>query len=240
MNLLTPFDFVQKFETKQSIVYCGNAPSLKDEELGDWVDSHDIVIRINTLPCKEYMADTGNITNILVCNPYTCESSEQLPYIPDMLVICLFSLTRRGDNEKLKHWLNGNKVLISYIPDVVALNDSNHFEALTTGTYAINLLNRLLKPKSVSILGFTMFLGDTNHHYWSSIVPKGVRSHDFKIEAKIFISLINRLPGTTKITLTSDIFWVSKKVKVKLSDKILNKKMKNPRWTNESRRFWNF
>jgi hypothetical protein len=240
MNLLTPFDLVKKFETKQSIVYCGNAPSLKDEELGDWVDSHDIVIRINTLPSKEYTSDTGNITNILVCNPYTCESGEQLPYRSDMLVICLFSLTRRGDSEKLKFWLNGNKVLISYIPDVVALTDSNHFEALTTGTYAINLLNRLLKPKSVSILGFTMFLGDTNYHYWSSIVPKGVRSHDFMVEAKIFISLINRLPETTKITLTSDIFWVSKKVKVKLSNDILIKKMKNPRWTNESRRFWNF
>jgi len=241
MNLLTPFDFLKKFETKQSIVYCGNAPSLKDEKLGSWIDSHDIIIRINTLPDSKYFSDTGNKTQILVCNPYTCESSgEQLPYKPDMVVICLFSLTRRGDSDKLKFWLNGNKVLISYIPDIVALTDSNHFEALTTGTYAINLLNRLLKPNMVSILGFTMFLGDTNHHYWSDIVPKGVKSHDFKREAKIFISLINRLPVTTKITLTSDIFWVSKKVKMKLSGEILKKNMKNTRWNNESRCFWNF
>jgi len=240
MNILTPFDFIQRYDPRQSIIYCGNAPSLNDEELGKWVDSHDIVVRINSFPDQDYVTDTGAKTSILVCNPYTCENSDQLPYMPNMLVICLFSLTRRGDIDKFNHWLNGNQVLFSYIPDVVALDDNKHFEALTTGTYAINLLNRLLKPKSVSVTGFTMFLGDTNHHYWSKIVPKGIKSHDFIVEAKIFISLINRIPKTTKITLTSDIFWVAKKAKTKISGIVLEKNLKNPRWNNESRRFWNF
>lgn len=240
MTVLTPFDIVQRYETRKTIVYCGNAPSLKGEALGNWIDSHDIVVRINTLPDKEHLQDTGNKTSILVCNPYTCEMSEPLQFIPDMLVICLFSLTRRGDVVRFNYWLNGNQVLYSYIPDIVALDDNQHFESLTTGTYAVNLLNRLLKPKRVSITGFTMFLGDTNHHYWSKIVPKGTKSHDFKVEAKIFISLINSLPESTQLTLTSDIFWVAKKVKAKLSGNVVKRNMRNPRWNNENRRFWNF
>lgn len=241
MNQLNPFDLINTVAPKQSIVYCGNAPSLKGESLGEWVDSHDLVVRINKVPESNFKTDTGSKTDILVCNPYTCETSSKLPYSEEMLVICLFSLTRRGDLTRFKEWLNGNRVLYSYIPDIVALEDNRHFESLTTGTYAINLLNRLLKPKAVSITGFTMFLGDTSHHYWSSMTPKGVKSHSFIKEAKIFVSLINRLPESTKVTLTSDIYWVARKVKMKINKSNRTKKaMTNQRWDNESRYFWNF
>ncbi|PMJ78661.1 glycosyltransferase family 29 protein [Vibrio splendidus] len=241
MNQLNPFDLLNIIGPKKSIVYCGNAPSLKSESLGQWIDSHDVVIRVNKVPEPSFKSDTGGKTDILVCNPYTCETSPKLPYLEGMLVICLFSLTRRGDRTRFNEWLNGNRVLYSYIPDIVAIDDNRHFESLTTGTYAINLLNRILKPKAVSITGFTMFLGDTDHHYWTNLTPKGVKSHSFIEEAKIFVSLINRLPESTKVTLTSDIYWVSRKVKMKVKKSNITKKaMINTRWDNENRRFWNF
>lgn len=241
MNILNQFEFLNIFKPNSSVAFCGNAPSLSSESLGDWIDSHDIVVRMNKVPSPSYHKDVGAKTSILVCNPYVSEmEGDKLPYIEGMVVICLFSLTRRGNESAFRCWLNGNKVLFSYIPDIVATDINNHFEALTTGTYAINLIGRILKPTNVSVCGFTMFLGDTNHHYWSKLVPNGIKSHDFMIESRIFVSLINRFSDKTKLNLSSDIVWVSRKSGVKITRDYTEKKLNAIRWNNENKSFWNF
>ncbi|MFU7505220.1 glycosyltransferase family 29 protein [Vibrio cholerae] len=237
---MSQFEFLDIFEAGKTVIFCGNAPSVVSEELGEWIDSHDIVVRINKIPENKYSQDVGTKTSILVCNPYSSETEQEtLPYIKDMVVICLFSLTRRGDAKSFKSWLNGNKVVFSYIPDIVATDYNDHFESLTTGTYAINLLGRILKPSSVSICGFTMFLDDTSHHYWSKVTPHGVRVHDFINESKLFISLINRFPEKIGLTLSSDIIWVSKKSGIKVIRNYSEKLLRASRWKNENRSFWN-
>lgn len=241
MNTLNQFELLDLFEPGSSIVFCGNAPSLKNESLGEWIDSHNIVVRINKLSDLEFYEDIGQKTSILVCNPYSAEVEQNpLKYVDGLIVICLFSLTRRGDKDSFERWLNGNKVLFSYIPDIIATDINEHFESLTTGTYAINLLGRILKPLNVAVCGFTMFLSDTNHHYWSDITPNGVKSHDFMAESKVFVSLLNRFPDKVKLILSSDIVWVSNKSGVKINRSYSEKKLNAPRWKNENRSFWNF
>ncbi|MGO1296216.1 MAG: glycosyltransferase family 29 protein [Vibrio sp.] len=240
MKQLDPFDFIANSAEGQSVIFVGNAPSLTAENQGDWIDSHDIVVRFNQLPYKDMKSDVGIKTTYLVTNPYVEARSDILAYDPNMTVIVLFSQTRRGNKKSFYHWLNGNNVLFSYAPDIMAVKNNRHFESLTTGTYGTQFLSRVLKPSKISVTGFTMFLGDTNHHYWSSIIPTGTKAHDFEIEAKVFINIINAFREKAKITVTEDILWVSKKSKVKLKKNIIVKKLNNIRWRNESRCFWNF
>jgi hypothetical protein len=240
MMLLTPFDLITNTKEGLSIIFVGNAPSLNGEKLGEWIDSHDVVIRFNEQP-KELMSDDVGIkTTFLVTNPYVEMRENKLKFDSDMTVIALFSQTRRGNKENFEQWLNGNQVMYSYSPDIVAVNNNKHFESLTTGTYGIQLFSKILKPESISVTGFTMFLGNTNFHYWSKKVPNGVKAHDFLVESKVFIEIINGFREKAKVMVTEDILWVSKKAKNKLKKKILVKKLINTRWRNESRSFWNF
>ncbi|MEI8657652.1 MULTISPECIES: glycosyltransferase family 29 protein [Vibrio] len=241
MTILTPFDLISRFDERRSVIFVGNAPSLKGEMLGEWIDSHDIVVRFNNLPPKALVADVGNKTSILVTNPYIEERGNRLEYDEHMLVIALFSQTRRGSHHEFEYWLNNNSVIYSYSPDIIAVEDNKHYESLSTGTYGIQLLSRVLKPSVISVTGFTMFLQNTKHHYWSNLTPSGIKAHDFEVEAKIFINIINGFRAKAKLYITEDISWVAKKSGIKIKKKNTEiRKLNNDRWRNESRSFWNF
>lgn len=237
---LTPFDLILSSDEGLSIIFVGNAPSLKGEMQGEWIDSHDIVVRFNELPKSSMSADVGIKTTYLVTNPYVEMRENELQEALDIIVVALFSQTRRGNKGEFEKWLNGNKVVYSYSPDIVSINKSHHFKSLTTGTYGLQLFSKILKPSSISVTGFTMFLGNTNFHYWSNLVPSGVKAHDFITESKIFVEIINSLCEKKSVVVTEDILWVSKKARTKLNKKIKIKKLINTRWRNESRSFWDF
>lgn len=203
----------------------GSAPSLKGEKLGKWIDSHDIVVRFNGAPVKGHESDVGTKTSIVVTNPYP-EGRPSLDF--DGHVVLISPQTRRYSSLELAEWLNGHKVLATYAPDLVMVGDVDHKAGLTTGTYGIHLLSRLLKPSKIAVTGFTMFLGDESSHYWDSLTPSGMHKHDVKFEAVILIKIINALK--MQIEVTSDIMWVSKRVSYDLNTSILLHRLNNERW----------
>lgn len=216
MYLLTPFDFLCQFPEQRSVAFVGNAPSLKNEGLGEWIDSHDIVIRFNECPVKGFESDVGERTNIVVANPYL-EGRAPLSFSENGVVVIIVPQTRRPPSPELEQWVNKCGVLFSYTPDIVQVENIAHMAGLTTGVYGLHLLSRLLKPSKIVVTGFTMFLQDTAHHYWKQVTPKGLQSHDAAVEASIFINICNSLRCAVEVT--EDIAWVSRQVGIPLSGK---------------------
>lgn len=229
MQLLTPFEFVRLFPEGQSLVVIGNAPSLKNEGLGEWIDSHDVVVRFNECALDGYAEDVGYRTSILVSNPYP--EGRERPLLDGnscTSILIVAPQTRRGVLEQFRAWAGDNRVLFTYTPDLIGVSDADHKAGLTTGSYALHLLSRLLKPSRVSCAGFTMFLEDTSHHYWRLMVPKGIRGHDMRREAEIFIRICNNISSETEVT--EDIAWVSRRVKIPFRKSISIRSLRNPKW----------
>ena len=229
MRVLTPFEFISLFPENLRVVFVGNAPSLKSENLGGWIDSHDVVVRFNECPTASFESDVGTRTDILVSNPYPeGRSPAKLSDEKKSVIMVLTPQTRRGDYDVFSKWAGSHQVLFTYSPDLVQIGNVDHKATLTTGTYGIHILTRLLKPKNVSVVGFTMFLNQTSFHYFKSETPKGLKAHDVDVEAKIFIQLCNSIRCSLEVT--SEIDWVSRIIGVKLRSDIKVKALSNKRW----------
>lgn len=217
MHLIFPTEFLSRFPENQSVIFVGNAPSIKNQQLGTWIDSHDVVVRFNESPVAGYENDVGAKTDILVSNPYL-EDPRPIELSEHGIVLIISPQTRRLPSEQLEQWVTKHPVLFTYTPDLVQIGEVDHTAGLTTGTYGIHLLSRLLKPSHVSVTGFTMFLDNTAHHYWSDTTPKGIRGHDMTSEAAIFIKICNSMKYP--LTVTGDIEWVSQRINLKLKKNI--------------------
>lgn len=229
MQVLTPFEFISVFPEDSTVVFVGNAPSLIGEGLGEWIDSHDVVVRFNECPTRDYEDDVGSRTDILVSNPYP-EGRSRTTLLDNNqgVVFIIAPQTRRGDYEQFSEWLGSNQVFFTYAPDLIQIGDVDHKASLTTGTYGLHLLTRLLMPKKVSITGFTMFLENTSFHYFRAEAPKGLHAHDLEVEANIFIRICNSLRSSVEVT--SEIDWVANISGAKLSPEIQIRMLKDQRW----------
>ena len=231
MRLLTPFEFIEMFPEGKSLIFVGNAPSLKGERLGEWIDSHDVVVRFNACPLKEYAEDVGTRTGILVTNPYPEERPKlSLTGVSPRAVLVITPQTRRGNYREFEVWAEDLSILFTYTPDLVGVEGADHKAGLTTGAYSLQLLPRLLKPCSVSITGFTMFMKTSACHYWSSVTPSGLRAHDMEVESKLFINLSNRLH--CPVVVTEEIAWVSRRIGMNLRKKdLIVRRLRNQEWS---------
>jgi hypothetical protein len=206
MYLITPMELLQRFAPYRSVVFVGNAPSLRREKLGEWIDGHDIVVRFNQVPDPQYAADLGRHTHILVSNPYP-ESRTPVRLECDGVVLIISPQTRRSHTPELNVWVNGLPTLFTYTPDLVGIEPVPGRVGLTTGTYGLHLLSRLLAPSHTSVTGFTMFLGATDCRFDSDETPRGLKSHCMSEEAVMFIRVCNAVRST--LAVTSDIAWVA-------------------------------
>lgn len=227
MYLITPSQFLSRYPEGQSIIFVGNAPSLKGERLGKWIDSHDLVIRFNESPIVGYEDDVGLRTDILVTNPYP-ENRRPFALTNGGVVIVISPQTRRLPSPQFESWVGNNSVLFTFPPDIVQVGDIEHTASLTTGVYGLHLLSRLLRPAHVSVTGFTMFLNHTSHHYWQSDIPTGLHAHDVIIEASILISICNSL--RCKLVVTDDVSWVARRVNKSLSGNVNIKPLTDSKW----------
>jgi hypothetical protein len=229
MRLLTPFDFISLFPEGKSLIFVGNAPSLKRQGLGSWIDSHDIVVRFNVCPVAGYQEDVGSRTTILVTNPYPEDREKpSLLGVEYQVILVISPQTRRGSLAEFENWAGNANVLFTYVPDIYGIGKIEHKTGLTTGTYALQLLPRLLRPSFVSITGFTMFMGNTFFHYFSALRPKGLKAHDVKKEAKIFIKICNNIKCSLEVT--EDVAWVAKRSRTRLRKSSIIRKLSNRDW----------
>lgn len=201
MDLLTPFDFVEMFDEGRRVAVVGNAPSTLEYGIGPIIEAYDYIVRFNECTTVGFEKDIGERTSILVANPYAETRQRRIldGRRADMVLV-IGSQTRRGDRDIFVKWLEDHPVMFTYCPDLVTVPDSSHKEGLTTGTYGLQLLQRVLKPSEMLVTGFTMFAEDDHSHYWRSGVPGGVRAHNFQGETVIFANMLNTFKCVTYVT----------------------------------------
>ena len=203
MNLITPFEFVRRFPEGQRVAVVGNAPSVLERRLGEYIDAHDVVVRFNECALESYAEFVGERTDILVSNPYPeGRKRSLLDGNRAKVVLIITPQTRRGDQSVFEQWVGDHDVLFTYTPDLVRVEDSSHMAGLTTGTYALQLLWRLLRPRRLTCTGFTMFdrAQSTPQHYWAVQAPAGMAAHDLATEARIFVSVLNSMKQPVDVT----------------------------------------
>jgi hypothetical protein len=227
MRLLTPAEIIGRLPENRSVIFVGNAPSLSEERLGHWIDSHDMVVRFNECPVKGFEKDVGSRTEIVVTNPYP-EGRQPLSLSKGGTVLIISPQTRRPPSPELESWVSGHDVLFTYAPDLVQVGNVDHKSALTTGVYGVHLLSRLLAPSHISITGFTLFLDDTSHHYWQPVTPKGLNAHEVATEATIFMRVCNGLRCAVEVT--EEIAWVGRRVETPLKAGVSIRELKDQRW----------
>ncbi len=220
-------EFLARFPDGQRVVFVGNGPSLKGERLGKWIDSHDVVVRFNESPVVGYEVDVGARTDILVSNPYP-EDRRPFALSERGIVLIISPQTRRLPSPQFESWVGEYPVLFTYTPDIVQVGEVDHMVSLTTGVYGVHLLSRLLKPSSIAVTGFTLFLNDTSHHYWRTETPRGLHAHDIIIEASIFISICNSFRCALEVT--EDIAWVARQIDKKLRRDAHIQSLVNAKW----------
>jgi hypothetical protein len=201
MEIITPFEFVEMFGEGERVAVVGNGPGNLEYENGTYIDEHTHVVRFNECTTSGFESRIGKRTSILIANPYAETRSRRLLGGGSAeVVVVIFSLTRRGDRKILENWVGKHRVLCSYAPDLVGVQDSSHKAGLTTGTYGLQFIARVLRPSELFVTGFSMFAEKEHSHYWKAGIPGGIRAHDFQRETDIFVNLLNSFKCRTIVT----------------------------------------
>jgi len=211
VRFATPFDLLDLFPPEGRVAVIGNAPSVLENNYGAYIDSHDVIVRFNECAVEGYESKVGSRTDILITNVYP-EKRTRKPGDgrPIKLVLAIASQIRRGSMQSFTSWIGDYLTLFTYSPDLIGVPDSAHRAGLTTGTYGIQLIWRLLRPSKIFLTGFTMFSDSAQSHYWAEGDMASRGSHDFEAEPLIFCKLLNSI--RPKLEVTGEILHVFKKV----------------------------
>jgi hypothetical protein len=206
--LTDPFGFFDAFPAGQSIAIVGNSGSLAQWQMGHEIDRADVVIRFNECRVRDWEPQVGARTDLLITNPYVEKRAQTIGVeVHPKMVMVIFSHQRRGSRSELMKWLGTAPFMSTFAPRLHKVANVPPDLPISTGTYGIYLMSRLLLPARMLITGFSMFNARYAPYYWDAEVPSGVAKHDFPREALVFVRLLNSLSHRVEITPeVADIF----------------------------------
>ena len=159
----------------KSVAIIGPAPSLEKKKLGKFIDSHDIVIRINEFISEENSIDYGSRTDILFLNlnNHSVEINKKMFYEKKIsannirLIVCprnsLHVSPFHEKNFKKEENIFKNFKLIGTNTELfhIGNNKNKYLEDLigchpTVGTLALALLNEI-ETKNIFVAGFSWY-----------------------------------------------------------------------------------
>lgn len=186
--------FIAQISPKTKIAVVGNAPSLKEKKLGEFIDSFDIVIRVNNYLVDGFEEFTGKKTSIWMSgNTRRYEDENNLPKMDMQVIITPSSwYFRRHDHHgHISHLFEGN--VKKNVPNALILpyNDmmKNEYMALmlnpSTGMRAI-LWALSMTNEPVNIFGFNFFQDTQNIYYYGNqnVPTVWKEQHDLDWERK--------------------------------------------------------
>lgn len=179
---------VNKICKNKSIVLVGNGACLLNRNLGKTIDSYDLVCRMNygAANIEEYKADVGKRTDIWIC-AYGNMKKQLGTYKNINPKIIL-----RFNNNKLAKALEPKTYL--WCKDATKINLSDLIELVgynkpTTGTTAVYFFNELIKPKSITIVGYDFFQTGA---YYDPSTNISKRWHDMDKESNFVTEYITK------------------------------------------------
>jgi hypothetical protein len=196
MNLIDPFIFSSMFGDARSFAIVGNAPTILEYEHGSKIDSYDVVVRFNRATTQGVEKQIGSRTDLLVVNASNTLAMAPSP-AESVKPRCLVSFVSpqgvpKIDRGAFSDWTRDLPILIGFGPDLIGLKPVAHSRPLTSGTYILFTLLRMLTIERLYISGFTMFGaagGASGKYYHDPRVGVGAY-HDTDAEAEIFRELV--------------------------------------------------
>lgn len=195
-----------KYANRKKIVIVGNSPSVLNNEAGSYIDSFDIVIRLNDFNIVDYRKYVGTKITSAFCTFATVFTDEY--YKLNSNQIYMSTSDRYGDLDFLKNRvdpmidLNNINILDEYyysgLNKKLGLTDKKR---CSTGTLAIEYILNNFISSDIYIHGIdlrTDMINKENTHYFKKKKATGSRwinsiaeYHDFNIEFNYVNSLIN-------------------------------------------------
>ena len=206
MNLIDPYQFRDLCGGARSVAIVGNAPCILDWKNGARIDAADLVVRFNRARTAGMEEAIGSRTDVLFVN--SANSLAKAPP-PDKLtrpkcLVCFMSPNgaKTKDAASFREWVGDLPILISFGPDLVGLPAAPRQRPLTSGTYALYTLSRLLEIERLFVTGFTMFgaVPGGGGKYWEEAQPHAAVVHDLDHEARLFVALLAGYTGQLETT----------------------------------------
>jgi hypothetical protein len=208
MNLIDPFQFRELFAEARSFAIVGNAPTILEYENGAAIDGCDVVVRFNRATTIGVEEKIGSRTDILVVN-----ASNSLAMAPPPSKTsrprCLVSyVSPQGvpnvNGEEFANWVGDLPILLTFGPDLIDLPSLHHTRPMTSGTYFLLTVMRMLSVERLFVTGFTMFgaKGGVSGKYYadSRLNAQMGGFHDLDVESQIFAALIRTCSAECQLT----------------------------------------
>jgi hypothetical protein len=206
MNLIDPFEFRDRFAATRSLAVVGNAPCILDHENGALIDSHDLVVRFNRATTQGHEPRIGSRTDILVVNAANSLAMAPSPAttVRPRALVCFVSPqgAKAFDPSGFREWVGDLPVLLTFGPDLIGISPELHTRPLTSGTYVLFTLLRLLGVEKLFVTGFTMFgaVSGGSAKYYADARPGVGAFHDLDQESKLFAQILRAFPGVLHCT----------------------------------------
>ena len=174
------------------IAVVGNSDKLLKKNYGGFIDSHDIVIRMNEAPTKGYEKYVGSKTDIR----FVVFSERYYNYEkPEAKIIILYSYSEKMIKEGLKYF---NKALIlpqSFINECDSkvgrrnLFSKSLYRYKPISSVGFKAIHFALDMGKVDLFGFN-FAEGKKFHYWEDLSKRDVKKwHDYEKEKQIIKGL---------------------------------------------------
>lgn len=206
MNLIDPFQFRDLFAEARSFAVVGNAPTILDYDNGAKIDSHDVVVRFNRATTDGLEAKIGGRTDILVVNASNTKAMAPSPAetVNPRCLVCFVSPqgVPNVPRQPFAEWVDDMPILLTFGPDLIDLPADHHTRPMTSGTYFLLTMLRMLAVERLFVTGFTMFgaKGGAATKYYHDGRPGVGSFHDLDVESLIFGRLLSQYGGVLETT----------------------------------------
>ena len=202
---LSMLDFQSMFSSAKSMAIVGSSPSVEQWDNGEYIDSHDIVVRFNRATTEGFERHVGSRTDIVVANEANNLSKAPSPadtVAPKCVVLFVKPNAVDGKvwQEPFFDWVGETPIFISMGPEILSCDVPSRRRGFSMGTYSLAGLPHYLSIEKLFVTGFTMFgaVPGGAHHYCKKTNQAAVTWHDADLERQVMANLL----GNTDCDLT--------------------------------------
>lgn len=152
----------------------GSSSSVNQWENGDYIDSHDIVVRFNRTTVDGIEKNVGSRTDIIVANDANRLSKAPSPEFASKPKCVVTFVNTHGAGNRTKEqlggfleWVANTPLLWCPGPEILCCDVPMRKRGFSMGTYALHALPYFLNIEKIFVTGFTMFgesEGGADHH----------------------------------------------------------------------------
>lgn len=211
-KLLSIIEFQRMFAGAKSMAIIGSSSSVHQWENGDFIDSHDIVVRFNRTTVNGMEKLVGTRTDIIVANDANRLSKAPSPEFASKPQCVVTFINTQGVGKRSEEQLNGflewvarTPLLWCAGPEILCCDVPMRRRGFSMGTYALHALPFFLSIEKLFVTGFTMFgesEGGSDHHTKKSNRAT-VTWHDADLERYIAANVLGH--HTCELIVTDEV-----------------------------------